>query len=111
MGQNFRETPFDTGLFRPTGPNAAGSIKSDSRGVRITLTEEHGLRPAVGLALRTGIKGDFEITMAFEIIQVDKPVGGYGAGVSIWIRMVSYSQEAATILWTAGTSGQPASRR
>ena len=108
LGQNFRGAPVDTRLFRMTGPNASGSIKPDSRGLRITLTEEHGLRPAVGLALGTGIKGDFEITMDFKIVQVDKPVGGNGAGVSIWIKMVSYSQEAATIWWTAGKGGQPA---
>ncbi len=97
IGQDFRGKPYDPALFRLTGPNAAGSIRSDSRGLRITLTEEHGLRPAVGLALSTGIKGDFEITMEFEFIQVDEPVGGTGAGVSLYVTMVSYSQEAATM--------------
>jgi hypothetical protein len=104
IGQDFRGKPYDPALFRLTGPNAAGSIQSDSRGLRITLTEEHGLRPAVGLALRTGIKGDFEITMEFELIQVAEPVGGNGAGVSIYITMVSYSQEAATI-WRVSRKG------
>jgi len=106
IGQDFRGNPFNPALFRLTGPNAAGSIQSDSRGLRITLTEEHGLRPAVGLALQTGIKGDFEITMEFELIQVDKPVGGNGAGVSIWIKMVSYSDEAATIWRAVGKGGE-----
>ncbi len=110
IGQDFRGVPYNPALFRTTGPNASGSIKPDNRGVRITLTAEHGLRPAVGLATHTGIKGDFEITMAFEIIQVDTPVGGNGAGVSIWIRMVSYSQEAATIWWAVGSDGEASFR-
>ena len=105
IGQDFRGKPFDPALFRLTGPNAAGSIQSDSRGLRITLTEEHGLRPAVGLALRTGIKGDFEITMEFEFIRVDQPVGGNGAGVTLYITMVSYSRDAATVGRVVGKGG------
>ncbi|MBI3862754.1 MAG: DUF1583 domain-containing protein [Planctomycetia bacterium] len=104
IGQDFRGSPYNPSLFRPTGPNASGSITSDSQGLRITLTEEHGMRPAVGLALRSGLKGDFEITMEFELLQVAEPVGGNGAGVSIYVTMVSYTKEAATI-WRAVRKG------
>jgi hypothetical protein len=105
IGQNFRGAAYDRALFRPTGPNAAGSITFDSQGLRITLTEEHGMRPAVGLALLTGLKGDFEITMEFELLQVNPPTGGNGAGVSIYVTMVSYSKEAATIGRSVGKGG------
>jgi len=106
IGQDFRGAPYNPALFRPTGPNASGAITSDSQGLRITLTQEHGMRPAVGLALRSGLKGDFEITMEFELIQVEQPTGGNGAGVSIWITMVSYSKEAATVARFARPGGE-----
>jgi hypothetical protein len=105
IGQNFRGAPYNPALFRPTGPNASGAITSDSQGLRITLTAEHGMKPAVGLALRSGLKGDFEVTMEFELLQVEQPTGGNGAGVSIWITMVSYSKEAATIARLARSGG------
>jgi hypothetical protein len=83
--------------FRPTGPDAGKAIRPEPPGLRITLTPDHGHKPAVGLAARTGVRGDFEITLAYEILKVDKPTGGTGAGVSLWITMVSHTKEAATI--------------
>lgn len=97
ISQDFRGRPYDPTLFRPTGPGASSAIQPDRRGLRITLTSEHGMRPAVGVVLRTGVQGDFEITMEYEILKVETPTGGNGAGVSMWITMLSYTKEAATI--------------
>jgi hypothetical protein len=101
---DFRGQPYDPALFRLTGPGASTAIRSDSRGLRITLPPEHGMKPAVGLVLNSGLKGDFEITMEYEILEAERPTGGNGAGVSIWITMVSYTKEAATI-WRMNRSG------
>jgi hypothetical protein len=65
------------------------------------------MKPAVGIVLRTGFQGDFEITMEYEILQVEPPTGGYGAGVSLHITMVSYTKEAATIGRLVGSDGVP----
>ncbi|HTU93194.1 MAG TPA: DUF1583 domain-containing protein, partial [Gemmataceae bacterium] len=51
----------------------------------------------VGLVSQFGIRGDFEITMTFEILRLDKPAGGNGAGVSIYVSTASLTQEAATL--------------
>jgi hypothetical protein len=97
ISQDFRGRPYDPEMFRPTGPGASSAMQPDSRGWRITLPPEHGMKPAIGLVLRSGFQGDFEITMEYEILQVEPTTGGHGAGVSIYITMVSYTKEAATI--------------
>ncbi len=97
ISQDFRGRPYDPALFRPTGPGASGAIQPDTRGLRITLSPEHGMKPAVGIVLRTGFQGDFEITMEYEILRVEPPTGGNGAGVSLYLTMVSYTKDAATI--------------
>jgi hypothetical protein len=99
IGQDFRGKPYDPELFRPTGPGANTSIGFDSQGLRIVLPREHGMKPAVGIVLNTGVKGDFEITMEFEVVEVEKPQVGNGAGPTIWITMVSPTNEAATTGW------------
>src|SRR5258708_38402720 len=76
--QDFRGRPYDPALFRPTGPGASSAIQPDRRGLRITLPPDHGMKPAVGIVLRTGFQGDFEITMEYEILQVGPPTGGNG---------------------------------
>jgi hypothetical protein len=100
ISQDFRGRPYDPELFRPTGPGASSAIQPDTRGLRITLSPEHGMKPAVGIVLRTGFQGDFEITMEYEILKVEPPTGGSGAGVSLYLTMVSYTKDAATI-WRA----------
>jgi hypothetical protein len=104
---DFRGHPYDPALFRPTGPGASMAIQTDGRGLRITLPPEHGMKPAVGLVLRSGFQGDFEITMEYEILQMEPTTGGNGAGVSLYITMVSYTKEAATIWRIVGKDGKP----
>jgi uncharacterized protein DUF1583 len=95
--QKFQGNGWDSRIFRLTGPGASSLIHPETEGLRITIPPEHGMKPAVGLALHNALKGNFEVKMDFEILQVDKPTGGNGAGVSIWLTMVSRTNDAATI--------------
>ncbi len=104
--QSFPGRPPDARLFRTTGPDAARAIRAEPAGLRITLTPDHGRKPAVGLAARAGVRGDFEITLAFDVLKVDKPTGGTGAGVSLWVTMVSPTKEAATIARLVKPTGE-----
>jgi hypothetical protein len=97
IAYDFRGQPYDGQQFRPTGSNHGKVVQSEPRGLRITLPADHVNKQPVGLALATGVRGDFEITMDFEILQVDTPTAGYGAGVSIYIASVAPTQDAATI--------------
>jgi hypothetical protein len=95
-GQDFRGKPYDPRLFLQTGPGFATAVRSERQGLRIVLPPEHGKRPPVGIVCKTGVKGDFEITMEFEVLDVKEPKGGRGAGSSLHLTMVSPTQEAAT---------------
>jgi hypothetical protein len=104
FAQTFGERGFDSKLFRPTGNPRVFQRTAD--GLRITMPEDHGSSLPAGLIPRLGVRGDFEITMAFEIIKVDTPTAGGGAGVSIYITQVSATQEAASIAWQVRKGGE-----
>src|SRR5262249_22989967 len=93
----FRGRSYDPQSFKPTGSNPARAMRADVQGLRITMPPEHNSKLPVGFVPHFGVRGDFEITLSFEILRIDKPASGTGAGVSIWIRTTSATDEAATI--------------
>lgn len=94
--QDFRGRPYDVRSFRPFGSNTHRAIRTEFQGLRICPIDADSRLP-VGLVARFGVRGDFEITMSFEILRIDKPAGGNGAGVSIYISAASLTQEGATL--------------
>jgi hypothetical protein len=105
-GQSFRGRSFDLRVFRATGSNAHQVMSVDSGGLRIALRADHSNKLPVGLILRAGVRGDFEITMGFNVVRVDKPTAGNGAGISIWISTTSATREAATIARLVRPNGE-----
>jgi hypothetical protein len=93
----FRGGRWDEKLFRPTGPNTLRALRVDSGGLRITLGKDRTNNVPVGLCTRFGVRGDFEITMSFEILRIDKPASGNGAGASIYVSMASSTRDAAGV--------------
>jgi hypothetical protein len=94
---DFRGKPYDSNCFRQTGSNHHKVVQTDAFGLRIRLPADHVNSQPVGLATAFGVQGDFEITMDFELLNVSTPGSGSGAGVSIYITMVSPTKEAATL--------------
>jgi Protein of unknown function (DUF1583) len=82
---DFRGKPVPVELQRFNIENDS-LIKEEPGGLRINLppsfTHKWG-----GVGFRTGfsIKGDFDITLAFEILHVQVPPKGYGAGVGLFV--------------------------
>lgn len=104
--QVFRGRNFDPKLFRPTGSNAHQAISTTPLGLRIALKADHDNGLPVGLIGRPSVRGDFEITMAFNVIRSDKPTKGKGVGVSIWIGTASTTREAASVAWYLQLNGR-----
>src|SRR5205823_2854050 len=77
FSQSFGGRPYDKTAFRPIG-NTWGTMGVDPQGLRISLAATHGSKIPVGLIHRMEVRGDFEITMAFELVRVDKPTTGTG---------------------------------
>jgi serine/threonine protein kinase len=59
-------------------------FRFEPEGLRITLPDSWA-HPWGGVGLRTafGFGGDFEVTAAFEILDAERPPGGFGVGVGI----------------------------
>src|SRR5206468_3745608 len=63
------DKPFLAAGWSLYGPDAERCVQAGPDGVRITLPAGYpGQRPGTGLVTKFGVKGDFEITLAFEIV-------------------------------------------
>jgi hypothetical protein len=104
--QDFRGRRIDPRLFRPTGVHTPRAVRAGPGGLRVTLPADLTSKLPVGVVPRLRVGGDFEIMMAFEILQVDRPRGGHGAGVSIYITTASPTKEAATVALLVRPGGE-----
>jgi len=103
--QDFRGRTFDPQQFRPTG-SLRRALRADAQGLRLTLAESSGIKLPVGLVARCGVHGDFEITLAYDVLRIDKPAAGSCAGVSVYITLVSPERKAATLVRGVRPSGE-----
>jgi len=74
-------------------------VQFEPAGLRITLPAGHpGKRVGTGVATRFSIKGDFEITMSYEIIKEPEPEeGGIGTGLFLWVDLDSPELKRAIV--------------
>jgi len=79
------------------GPDVSRVMRSDSGGLRITLPPDRQDKGAVGIEPRFRISGDFEITVGYEILSVDTPSTGMGAGLKVWGRLDSDQFQAMNL--------------
>jgi serine/threonine protein kinase len=77
---SFKDHPDDRQGLEVIGPDADECVKFEPAGLRITLPAGyagppgfHGERPDTGVVIPVGVKGDFEITAGFEILQEPAP--------------------------------------
>ncbi len=76
---NFRTKDFADERFRLVGPDAAGQARFEADGLHITLLADRAGTAPVGVATRSRIMGDFEITTSYTLLRVsaktERPVG------------------------------------
>ena len=84
------DVPFSKGLdaqpgMRLFGTDAAsGLAKAEPQGLRLRLPEERDGLADVGVELSKKIRGDFEITLAYELIILPVPGPAGGACAVLW---------------------------
>jgi DNA-directed RNA polymerase subunit RPC12/RpoP len=98
-----RKLPAD---MTPFGASVNEFIKPEIEGLRLTLSRDRGSSAPVGLSMPLTLSGDFEITLAFEILQADEPPIGrmsYGVGLLMSVneaarvgRLSRYKHQVAT---------------
>jgi hypothetical protein len=83
--QDFRSAPLDERAFRAFGRgDDASRMRPEPAGLHLAVPA--GRREDVGLATRFGVRGDFEITAAFEVLPNAPPSEGYGTGPELLIK-------------------------
>jgi WD40 repeat protein len=70
------------------GPDAEAVTRAEKEGVRITLPAKRSKTDRVGIQLNSRIRGNFEITASYEILQADQPATGHGVGVELFVATV-----------------------
>jgi serine/threonine protein kinase len=90
---DFRTADWSNFVLRPMGDKVAW----EAGGVRVTLPAGQGVQKPAGLGGRLTIKGDFEITVSYEILEVDKPSKGYGVGVALYVAIDPDSNDAVSL--------------
>jgi hypothetical protein len=102
---DFRGKPLPPELtLTPNGSEQF--VKSEPEGLRITLPKDRADLAPVELRTRFMLKGDFEITAALEILQAEKPKGGFGVGASIFVNKLEPRAEGATFGWLLRSGGK-----
>jgi len=92
---DFRGKPVDKKSLRYTGPQADQCIKAEAEGLHITLPgDQVELSTPVGLVTSFRIKGDFEITLGYDILRADRPKLGYGVGVELYLAIDTPAEDA-----------------
>ena len=102
---DFRGKPLPPELHVVGKPEPA-FIKEAPEGFRITLPKKW-IHEFGGVGLRSNFKisGDFEITVALEILHADLPNKGYGVGAILRAQLVAPNTHGATIARVARAGG------
>jgi serine protease Do len=75
--QDFRAADYRGETLLPLG---AGEVYRDDKGLRIIFPTGRGKLRDSGVFTTFSVRGDFEVTMSFEILKADQPKDGRGVG-------------------------------
>jgi ribosomal protein S27E len=91
--QDFRGKDVDAQMFRFHGPDAAARIHPEAKGLRITLPA-NPKASTIGIATRSRITGNFELTVGYELLVAERPMKGSGLGLEIYVNTNTEAQDA-----------------
>jgi hypothetical protein len=93
--QDFRgkQTHF---ALRWTGTNGDEEITADERGVRIKLPANRGRSDPVGLVIDAPLRGDFEATARYELLDAPQPRRG-GVGFEMYVQLETPADDAIVL--------------
>ena len=81
-----------------SSPEAEPYVKRTEGGLLVTFPGSKGAPlPAAGVTAQFHVRGDFEVTAAYELIDVAPPDGGWGAGVMLRVNTESKTGDSATL--------------
>lgn len=93
---DFRGSQFDNAQLKLLDPGTSWLVVPEADGLRVVMPQAARV-DEVGFGPRAGLRGDFEIAAAFEIIKLSSPATGYGIGPRIHITTATEDEQAATV--------------
>jgi len=95
---SFKGNPENTDDFQMIGPGVDECVKFERAGLRVTLPIGHHGNQGTGLATQFAVKGDFEITLGFELLQEPAPQDtGRATGLYLGVDLNTVSYNRATL--------------
>jgi hypothetical protein len=95
--RDFARKGIDKQVMKLSGSCAAEAITEDSLGILVRIPLKESGHASAGVISKFKVGGDFEITAAYELIEVNRPKNGYGAGVGLRIVKSSGDARRATL--------------
>ncbi len=95
--QDFRTEPLDSKSLAVFPECRELRLEPGPAGLRIRIRPSAARDGAVRVATRFMARGDFEITLAYELLQVGPPADGHGAGIGLEIWTDSAESASASI--------------
>jgi hypothetical protein len=100
-GDNFYED-FRGGHALPPeleliGPQAAKVAVPETGGLRLSLPAGRANPQPVGVRPRFQMRGDFEITLTYELLKIEQPRTGHGVGVALAVNIAKSPSEDLTL--------------
>ena len=101
MGKTFSyDFRKDKGLkeqFKPAGRDGEKFVTQDDKGLKIALPNGGPKRSVAGVVPKWRVRGDFEITLAFEALKSARPTSGSGPRLSIYVKRATERGEALSL--------------
>jgi hypothetical protein len=92
--QDFRGSQSPRPPLEVCGPDADLASHPEDQGWRITVPANQAKITNVGVMLRDPVKGDFEMTAGYEILQAEEPTGRSPAGFEFYLMTDTPTREA-----------------
>jgi len=107
------EFPFREGLekqpmLRLVGPEVEPMVKVDAQGLRLTVPAKRLSGAPVGVESGVRLRGDFEITLAYELLTVPNPAPDLGAGLAMRVEFDTPNSFQAHLVRTHTPKGEGA---
>jgi hypothetical protein len=101
--------PADGKGFELTGPDAAACVRRERDGTVIALPAGHpGTRPSTGLHIPSTVRGDFEFTVRFEVLQAPTAAeaGPEGTRFTLGVLLERPGLNTASLSWARNSQLQ-----
>lgn len=95
--RSFRGVPIDPVDLQVVGTQLNNLARTEGGGLRVRLPAGQPKLPPVGVRTCFQVRGDFEITAGFQLVNVASPQTGHGAGVSLYLELEGPGRPAATV--------------